>query len=149
MATEQISMFELLGLDDTPEIPFDQQKKGMKGWIIEIAGLYTTTENGFEENAVGVTTARVILKKDSATDFNGRWQYANVVEDGCRGDGWVGTPKKLYTKRPSWRELQNYVREKYKEPWRIVFVLKNRHAIHRICDFVTKKPIDGKDLDWV
>jgi hypothetical protein len=139
---EQISMFELLGLDETPEIPFEQQKKGMKGWFIQISAIYTK-RNGFEKNMVGVTTARVILERDSETDDHGQWQYAHVVEDGCNGDGWMGTPKKLYTRRPTWRELQEYVKKNHKqdEPYEIVYVRKDGHALHHICDFETRKPI--------
>lgn len=139
MVEGQISMFEMLGLDETPTIPFEKQKKGVKGWVIEIAGLYTK-ENGNKENTVGVTTVRVILDSDSETDSRGQWQYAHVIEDGCKGDGWIGSPETLYERRPTWRELQNYAREKYKD-WNVVFVLKNGHAMHRICDFETKKTI--------
>lgn len=144
MIKGQISMFEMLGMDDTPTIPFDQQKEGTKGWVIEIAGLYTT-ENGFKENMVGVTTSRVILERDSKTDTYGQHQYAHVIEDGCRGDGWFGGVKKLYARRPTWRELVEHVRERYKEPWKIVFILKGGDAIHRICDFETKKPVEWKE----
>jgi len=138
---DQISMFELLGMDETPEIPVEQQKKGVKGWVIETNCLFTV-ENGFSRNAVGVTTAKVILKQDTRKDKFGICQHAEVCEDGCRGDGWIGYCRKLYAVRPTWRELVEYARERYKEPWDVIFVMKNGDAIIRVCDFDTKKPID-------
>ncbi len=95
---------------------------------------------------VGVTTVRVILERDSDTDKYGQHQYAHVIEDGCRADGWYGGVEKLYARRPTWRELQDFARAKYPEPWKIVFELKGGDAITRICDFETKKPIHGKEV---
>jgi len=139
----QISMFELLGLDDTPEIPVDRQKKGVKGWVIEIAADFLP-ENGYRQHVVGVTTKCVILEEDTRPDSRGSlWQSAHVVKDGCNGDGWMGTPRKLYDGRPTWRELQEYVKTHYRgeTPYEIVFVRKGCDASCRICDFETGKPI--------
>ena len=140
MDGKQVSMFEMLGMDETPEIPPEQQKKGTKGWVIEIEAVYKT-ENGYSRDAIGVTTKRVQLRKDTERDRYGLWQYADTIEDGCRGDGWGGSCKKLYAVRPTWRELQEFVRERYKGLWDIVFVMKDGNAMIKRCDFETKKPI--------
>ena len=137
----QISMFDMLGMDETPEIPFEDQKAGVRGWIIEIQGIYTV-ENGFPENMIGVTTELVQLNYDSHVDKYGyRHQSGSVIKDGCRGDGWTGAVRKLYAARPTWNELVKYARENHKEPWKVVFTLKNGDAMVRICDFETKKQI--------
>ena len=139
---EQVSILEIFGMDATPEIPFEQQKKGTKGWIIENQGLYTT-ENGFKKNMIGVTTARVILDEDTHIDRNGyEWQSAHVIEDGCKGDGWYGGVHKLYASRPAWKELYEYARATHKEQWEIVFTLKDGNACVQICDFETKQPLE-------
>ena len=141
----QISIFEIMEMNETPDIPFKEQKKGVKGWVIEIQALFTI-ENGFKRNMIGVTTVRVILDQDSKTDCDGfKWQYAHVIEDGCKADGWSGSVKKLYKKRPTWKECCDYVRTKHKEPWDIVFTLKDGHACTHICDFETKQPIEKGD----
>lgn len=141
---EQISMFEMLGEDETPVIPFEKQKRGMKGWVIEIQGIYTR-ENGFDRNMVGVTTKEVELKADSYTRYNRtlnrteQWQNAfSTGKGGCRGDGWIGSPKKLYARRPTWRECQEYVKRNHKgDPYEyeIVYTRKNGDACTRICEY--------------
>lgn len=133
----QISVFELLGMDETPEIPFEEQKEGVKGWVIETAGLYLV-KNGFKEDMIGVTVRHVQLRADSWTDReNYKWQNA-VTIDHCKGDGWIGGPKKLYARKPTWAECEKYVREHYKgEPfkYRIICVRKDGNACHRSCDY--------------
>ena len=141
MDGDQISMFEMLGMDETPEIPPEKQKKGTKGWVIEIESVFKK-ENGYRTNAVGVTTKRVVLEQDTRQDRYGWWQSARTIEDGCRADGWFGGCKKLYAVRPTWGELQAFARKKYKEPWEIVFVMKDGHALHHVCDYETKQPIN-------
>lgn len=131
----QISIYEMLGMDDTPEIPFEKQKQGMKGWVIEIGAVFLK-ENGFKKDMVGVTTVRVILERDSNTDSRGRrGQYAHVIEGGCKGDGWYGQVKKLYARRPTWRECVEYARQKYKEPFEVVYVYKDGHAMTHMGDY--------------
>lgn len=134
----QISMYELLNIDETPEIPFEKQKKGVKGWVIRIHGIFPRS-NGWPKDMVGVTTFRVILERDSDTDRHGRWQYAHCIEGGCKGDGWMGTPYKLYAKRPTWKELQEYVRRNCREPYdEIVFTYKDGHAMTHIGKYEEK-----------
>ena len=142
----QISIFDLLEMDVTQEIPFEDQKEGVKGWVIEI-GAVLLTRNGYRKNMLGVTTYRVILKRDSHTDRDGfRWQSAWAIEDMTKGCGWSGRPKKLYAKRPTWGELQRYARDHAKEYFEspdfdIVFTMKGGDACTRICDFDTRKPM--------
>lgn len=136
MDNNQISIFELLEMDETPEIPFELQKKGMVGWIIQIEAIMLK-EYGFGKNMIGVTTRKITFIRDSNTDGHGRWQYANTI-DRCKGDGWMGTPKKIYAKRPTWRECQDYVRRIHKgdpSDYEIVYVRKNGDASHSICKY--------------
>lgn len=137
MKGEQISVFELLGMDETQEIPFEAQKEGMKGWVIEVDGIYLV-QNGFKEDMIGVTVRHVQLRKDSWTDREGyRWQDA-VTIDRCRGDGWIAGPKRLYSRKPTWAECEKYVREHHKgKPYvyRIISVRKKRDATHESCDY--------------
>lgn len=140
----QLSMFIMLGEDETPVIPFEQQKKGMKGWVIEIQGVYTT-ENGFKKNMVGVTTKQVVLNRDSyirhnrTLDRTEYWQDASSTGvGGCKGDGWIGSPKKIYVRRPTWAECQEYVRKHHRgDPYEyeIVYTRKNGDACVRICEY--------------
>ena len=140
----QMNIFELLGVDETPVIPFDQQKRGTKGWVINIKGIYTI-ENGFKKNMVGVTTVQVSLNHDSyirhnrTLDREEYWQSATCTgKGGCKGDGWWGTPKKLYAKRPTWAECKEYVRKNHKgDPYdyEIVYTSKGEDAIVRICEY--------------
>lgn len=82
----QISMFELLGDTATPKIPFEEQKKGRKGWIIDISAILLK-KNGFKEDAVCVRTVPIKFDKDSDKDKYGRWsQYANSTH----GPPWDG-----------------------------------------------------------
>lgn len=135
----QVSMFEILGMDETPTIPFEQQKRGTKGWVIQISAILLP-ENGYEKTMVGVTAMQVELNRDSYARHNkttGRieqWQDATCTGvGGCKGDGWVGSPEKLYARKPKWRELQDYVRQEYREPYEeIVYVYKDGHAMHHI-----------------
>ena len=136
---EQVSMFEMLEMDETPTIPFEQQKRGMKGWVIQIEAIFLP-ENGYEKRMVGVTTKQVVLDRDSYTRHNKtldrieKWQTATCTGvGGCKGDGWVGSPRKLYVRKPKWRELQDYVRREYREPYdEIVYVYKDGHGMHHI-----------------
>lgn len=142
----QVSMFEMLDMDDTPTIPFEQQKRGMKGWVIQINAIFLP-ENGYEKTMVGVTTMQVVLNRDSYTRHNKildrieQWQDATCTGvGGCRGDGWVGSPKKLYVRRPTWRELQEYVRKQYKDPYdEIVYTYKDGHAMLHVGVFEQNK----------
>ena len=132
----QISMFEMLGMDETPVIPFEEQKKGTKGYCIRIAALYTI-ENGFPKNQIGVTVRKMELVRDSKTDSHGRWQYARSI-DHCKGDGWWGSPEKLYARRPTWKECEDYVRARHRgEPreYEVVYLRKNGDATYSICDY--------------
>ena len=135
----QISMFEMMNMDETPVIPFEEQKRGMKGWVIEISGIYEMEG----KKIIGVTTKQVVLERDSYTrynrilDRNEQWQSAHCTGvGGCRGDGWSGTPEKLYVRKPLWRELEKYVRENEKTKYDgIVFTYKDGHAMTHIGEY--------------
>ena len=134
--TEQMTIFGLIGEDETPVIPFEHQKKGTKGWVVMPSGIYTT-ENGFARNMIGVEVRHMILTKDSCVDEDGyRTQYAESID--IRGDGWWADPKKLYAHRPSWTEIVRDIREHYRgrmADYEIVYTRKNADAMHIICDY--------------
>lgn len=105
----QISMFELLGMTETPEIPLAEQKKGRRGWIIEISAI-CPKENGFKEDMTYVCTRPVIFEEDSKRDKDGRWsQYAR----GTYGPyhGWWGPVHTVYAKRPTWEECLQFAEQ--------------------------------------
>lgn len=136
MDGEQLNIFEMIGMDETPEIPFEEQKKGTKGWIIQICGLFTT-EYGWKRNMIGVTVRHMMLNQDPHTDQHGRWQSAWSI-DRCKGDGWMGEPRKLYARKPTWKECVNHVKENHRgEPYEydIVFCEKGGDALHRFVDY--------------
>ena len=120
---EQLNMFGMLGMDETPEIPFEEQKKGRKGWVIEISGVFLV-ENGFKENMVGVTTHAVQFVQDSTKDKYGRIsQYANRIKP--HDGGWWGPNYPVYVSRPSLEECIEYGRKKYTVPEKVVYYERN------------------------
>ena len=136
MQDNQISIFDLLGITATPQIPTAAQKKGTKGWIISIEGVYLV-ENGFPENMIGVSARKVELLEDTRRDRYGWRQNARTI-DHCKGDGWIGGPEPIFAKMPTWAECEEYVRTNHKgEPhdYRIVCVRKNGDATHSLCDY--------------
>ena len=117
--TQQISMFEMLGETETPLIPFEEQKKGRKGWIIDISGIFLK-KYGFEEDRIGVQTHAVRFEEDSKKDKYGRIsQMATFIKpmDG----GWCGGYKDVYARRPTWEECVAYAKKKYSLPEKIVY----------------------------
>ena len=111
---KQLSMFELLGMAETPKIPFEEQKKGRKGWVIEISALLLV-KNGFKENAVCVKTHGVEFEKDSTKDKYGRIsQMARYIKP--HDGGWCGFEKEVYATRPTWEECQAFAHKKYTTP---------------------------------
>ena len=111
MKLEQMSIFDLLGLK-TPEIPIEDQKKGVRGWIIDISAVLRM-ENGWKENAVCVCTRPVIFEKDTRKDKDGRlWQQAKTTHGPSMG--WMGYCKKVYRNRPTWEECVQYAQEGHK-----------------------------------
>lgn len=132
----QMNMFELLGENETPVIPFEEQKKGTKGWCIQIMGVFTI-ENGFKKNMVGVTTRRMIITQDSHVRHGHRWQCVKSI-DRCKGDERIASPEVFYAKRPTWRECQRYVREHHKgdpKEYEIVYTEKGGDAIVSISEY--------------
>ena len=104
----QISMFEIMDQYETPVIPVEEQKKGVKGWIIELNGIFLR-ENGFKEDWRGVCTRPVVFEKDTKKDSHGWWQYCHTTKGPSRG--WMGSPRTVYRKRPTWNDCLKYARE--------------------------------------
>ena len=70
-------MLALLDTYGTPEIPPEEQKKGMRGWIIEWSGTFLR-ENGYSYDSRGVCTRQIILEADTKPDRKAydRWFQA-------------------------------------------------------------------------
>ena len=111
---EQISMFEMLGEDETPEIPFEEQKKGRKGWLIEISGILLK-KNGFDEDCICVCTRPVMFERDSEKDKYNRISQMWRTTHGPAG-GSCGGYTKIYAKRPTWKECVEYAHKHYSIP---------------------------------
>lgn len=104
--TEQISMFDILGME-TPEIPFEEQKEGRKGWIIEVTAILLR-ENGFRQDVTCVCTRPVVFERDSWTREGRKCMAIKTTHgptSGCYG-GWY----KVFAKRPTWDECKKYAR---------------------------------------
>ena len=132
---EQLSFFGEIGMDETPQIPFEEQKKGTVGWVIMPTAAYTV-ENGFDRNMIGVETRKVRLWKDSSEDRIGRTQYAETID--LRGCGWCADPRPLYRTRPSWKECVEYIRKtRRREPqdFEVVYTRSNWEGSYDICSW--------------
>lgn len=125
----QISVFEMLGLPETPTIPLEEQKEGTIGYFIELVG--------WSKNVLAVSVRKMMMSFDTEL-WNGEWwQYTRSV-DSCGGDGWCGSPRTMYAKPPTWAELVRYVKDHHKgkpEEFEIVYVKKNRDAMFTIVPY--------------
>ena len=120
---EQMNMFQLLGMGETPEIPFEQQKKGRKGWVIEISGIFLV-KNGFKENMIGVCTHAVQFTRDSEKDKYGRIsQFCDRIKP--HDGGWYGQHKTVYAARPTLDECIAFGKKSYSYPEKIVYFERN------------------------
>lgn len=108
----QISIFDLLDEYKTPTIPAEEQKKGVKGWIMEISAI-CLRENGFKEDYVTVCTRPVVFKEDTRESRDGWWQAAETTYG--PSTGWYGSLREVYRKRPTWQECAEYAQRKHPE----------------------------------
>jgi len=121
---EQINFFDMLGDPQTPLIPFEEQKQGVTGWIIEISGILLK-KNGFKEDAVCVCTVPVVFEEDTTKDKLGRLsQWARSTHGNPMG--WCGGYRDVYTARPSWEECVKYARKKYAIPQLVKYYERTR-----------------------
>lgn len=103
----QLDLFDLIG--GTPLIPPEEQKKGVKGWIIEFSGLFLR-ENGFKEDWHGIRTVPIRFDMDTRKQRDGRWsQSASSIKGPAMG--WCGGMKQVYRARPTWTECLKYAAE--------------------------------------
>lgn len=111
MTEQQISMFAMLDAYETPEIPPDEQKEGVKGWIIECSGIFLK-KNGFDHDHRGVCTRQVILEKDTRPDPKARdgwFQAAHTIKGPWHG--WYGPYYRIFRQRPTWSDCLKYMAE--------------------------------------
>ena len=115
MIYEQISMTALLDSYETPEIPPEEQKAGMKGWIIECSGIFLV-KNGSDRDWRGVCTRPVIIEKDTTPDkraYSGWHQAARTLKGPYMG--WYGGLRTIFARRPSWSDCLKYMRDTKKK----------------------------------
>lgn len=120
MNAEQLDLFDMIGDPVTPEIPPEEQKKGVKGWIIDISAILLK-KNGFREDAICVCTQPVQFVEDTKKDKHGRWdQSAQSIHGPMHG--WYGPYHTVYAQRPTWEECKKYVRSRYSIPEKILYM---------------------------
>lgn len=95
---EQMSIWSFLDSYETPLIPYEQQKKGTRGWIIECSGLFLR-ENGFKKDQYGVCTRPIVFESDTKPDGS---QHAHTLKGPFHG--WWGGNKEVFERRPSWSD---------------------------------------------
>lgn len=105
----QVSMFDMLDQYETPEIPPEEQKKGVKGWIIEGSGIFLR-KNGFDHDSRGVCTRPIVFEQDTRKDRDGCWWQAAHTTKGPYG-GWYGGMKRVFRSRPSWADCLRFAKE--------------------------------------
>ena len=105
----QISIFELMDEYETPEIPLKEQKKGVKGWVIQIEGIYLR-KNGWPGDWTGVETRPVIFTGNTHKDRDGFW-WQSVQSTKGPFFGWTKGPERVFKARPTWNDCLKYVRE--------------------------------------
>ncbi len=105
----QISMFEMLDQYETPEIPINEQKRGTKGWIIELTGLFLR-ENGFKEDWRGVATRPMVFTENTHKDRDGYWWQCGETTKGP-SIGWCGSVHKVFRSRPTWNDCVKFAKE--------------------------------------
>lgn len=109
MKTEQTSMFELLNEYETPMLPIEKQKCGVKGWIIEVSCI-CLKKNGHDRDWIGVCTRPIVFEQSTRKDSDGiLHQYAQTTRGPYHG--WWGPVYTVFTRRPSWNDCVRYVRE--------------------------------------
>ena len=111
MKGEQISFFSLLDEYETPIIPPEEQKKGMKGWIIQFSAILLV-ENGYDHDRTCVETRPVVFESDTWKK-NGTWKQDAVTTKGPCG-GWYGPYKTIFRSRPTWQDCLLWARENHK-----------------------------------
>jgi hypothetical protein len=94
-------------------IPFEEQKKGKNGWIIEISAILLK-KNGFKENVTCVCTRPVTFREDSWIRDGRKCMHIETTHGPISGS--VGGWQNVYAKRPSWEECLEYARKDRKHP---------------------------------
>ena len=101
----------MLDLYETTEIPPEEQKKGMKGWIIECSGIFLV-KNGHSHDHRGVCTRPIIFEEDTRKDpkaYSG-WHQAAKTTKGPH-HGWYGGIHRVFRDRPSWADCIKYMKD--------------------------------------
>lgn len=105
----QISIFQLMDEYETPEIPLKEQKKGVKGWVIQISCI-CLKKNGYRQDWTGVETRPVIFTENTHKDRDGFWWQCCQSTKGPYF-GWAKGPEKVFRERPTWNDCLKWVRD--------------------------------------
>ena len=110
----QISMFSLLDEWETPELPIPERNKGVKAWVIEVAGITNSLKNNAPIRFWLVRPRQVMFTNNARRDpkaYSGWFTAAESV----RGQyfGWYGGigKKHVFIREPTWNDMVKYTRE--------------------------------------
>lgn len=133
MEGKQISIFEMMGDVKTPVIPFEQQKKGRRGWILDISGIFLR-KNGFQEDAIGVCTRPIILEADTKEDKYHRISQTWKTTYGP-AMGSCGGETTIYASRPTWEECVEYAHKHYSIPQKVIYYERDGNFNNPVYDY--------------
>ena len=108
---EQLSMFSMLGDWETPLMAREDMKKGVKAWIIEMAGITNSIWPNAPILYCMARPRKVMFIRDSRKDKNGYWDtFADCV--GGTYFGWYGGRgrKYIFASKPTWNDCENHVK---------------------------------------
>ena len=124
---EQVTIFDLMGDKGTPEILPEDQKKGRKGWIIEISAILLK-KNGWKEDAVCVCTRPIVFVEDTKVDkYNRISQWWKTTYGPAAGGN--GGNMTVYVRRPTWDECVAFARKKYTIPETVLYYERDGNFI--------------------
>lgn len=111
----QMSVFAMLDSYETPEIPPEEQKAGMRGWIIECSGIFLR-RNGYDHDSRGVCTRPIEFTEDTKKDakaYDGWCQAARTIK-GPHHE-WLGPLYKVFRRRPTWNDCLKFMADTKRE----------------------------------
>ena len=114
MDNGQISIFGMLQEYETPLIPPEKQKQGMKGWIAEGCCVFRK-EKGFPGDWVAVCAREIVFEQDTRLQANGRWCQHCMTKN--RSMGWYGTEREIFSRKPTAEDCFRYVSKTKDSDW--------------------------------
>lgn len=99
----QISVFDLLGEYDTPLLPFEVCKKGVKAWIVEFARITNSWDRDAPVQFVALRPRKIIFEEDSELDEYG-WNLFYRSVGSPYFEEWGGT-ETIFARKPSFDDM--------------------------------------------